>query len=143
MPCSRAARRSSVWYGRYFGRSPRIDRAVVEGLTLIRNDEVEIEIDRVAEALAARACAIGIVEGEEARLRFAVKAMAVLALILPREAKALPRLAVLFARHYFKNDLPGLAIADLGRVDDARARFRGYSNAIDQHEDRLREVDFE
>ena len=69
--------------------------------------------------------------------------MAVLALELAREAEAVSGLAVLIARHDFVDDFAGLAIADLGGVHDARARFGGYGNAIDEHEDRLREVDLE
>ena len=122
---------------------PWIDRAVVEGLALVRDDEVEIEVDGVAEALAARTCAIGIVEGKEPRLRLAIEAVAVLALVLAREAEALRWLPVIVTRNNFVNDLAGFAIADLGGIDDARRGFRGDSNAIDQHEDRLREVDLE
>ena len=49
-----------------------------------------------------------------------------------------------FARDDLEDDLAGFAIADLGGVDDARARCPGEtSDAIDEHEDRLREVDFE
>ena len=68
---------------------PGVDCAVVEGLGFIGNDEVEIEVDGVAKALAARACAKGIVEGEEARLGLAVDAMAGFALEGGGEAQAL------------------------------------------------------
>ena len=52
------------------------DGAVGEGLRLVGDDEVGVEVDGVAEALAAWAGAVGIVEGEEARLGLAVGAMA-------------------------------------------------------------------
>ena len=45
---------------------PRLDRAVVERFAGVRNDEIEIEIDRVAESLATRARAPGIVETKTA-----------------------------------------------------------------------------
>src|SRR5467141_593644 len=41
---------------------PGLDRALIQGLAFVGDDEVEIEIDSVAEALAARASAIRIVE---------------------------------------------------------------------------------
>jgi len=41
---------------------PRLDSAFVEGLAFVGDDEAEIEIDGVAEALAARAGPIRIVE---------------------------------------------------------------------------------
>jgi len=46
---------------------------------LVRNNEVEIEIDSVSEALAARTGAIGIVEGEQARLGLLIDGAVVLA----------------------------------------------------------------
>ena len=59
---------------------PRVDGAIFQCLRLVGNDEVEVEVDGVAEALAARARAEGVVEGEEARFRLAVDAMARFAL---------------------------------------------------------------
>ena len=47
---------------------PGLDRALVDGFAAIGNHEIEIEIDGVAEALAARAGAVGIVERKQARL---------------------------------------------------------------------------
>src|SRR5690242_10904144 len=63
--------------GPILGAVPRINCAFIEGLRLVRNDEVEVEVDGVAKALAAWAGPVRIVEGEEARLRLAVCAMAV------------------------------------------------------------------
>ena len=62
--------------GAVFGGGPGVDGAVGEGLGLVGDDEVGVEVDGVAEALAARAGAVGIVEGEEARLGLAVGAVA-------------------------------------------------------------------
>ena len=41
---------------------PGLDRAFVQSFIFVGDDEVEIEVDGVAEALAARASAIRIVE---------------------------------------------------------------------------------
>ena len=47
-----------------------------EGLGFVGDDEVGVEVDGVAEALAAGAGAVGIVEGEEAGFGLAVGAVA-------------------------------------------------------------------
>ena len=62
--------------GAVFGGGPGGDGAFVEGLGFVGDDEVGVEVDGVAEALAARAGAVGIVEGEEARLGLAIGAVA-------------------------------------------------------------------
>src|SRR6185437_12031263 len=54
------------------GAVPRINGAFVECLRFVGNDEVEVEVDGVAKALAARAGSVGVVEGEQARLRLAI-----------------------------------------------------------------------
>ena len=58
------------------GLGPRVDGAGVEGFGAVGDDEVGVEVDGVAEALAARAGAVGIVEAEEARLGLAIGAVA-------------------------------------------------------------------
>jgi hypothetical protein len=62
--------------GAILGASPGIDRAFVQRLLLIGNDQVEIEVDGVAEALAALAGAIRVVEREQPGLGLAVDAVA-------------------------------------------------------------------
>ena len=62
--------------GAVFRRGPRGDGSCGEGFGFVGDDEVGIEIDRVAEALAARAGSVGVVEGEEAWLGLAVGAVA-------------------------------------------------------------------
>ena len=62
--------------GPIFGASPGIDGAFVQRLLLIRDDQVEIEVDGVAKALAALAGAIRVVEREQPGLRLAVDAVA-------------------------------------------------------------------
>ncbi len=76
---------------------PGVDGAVVEGLGAVGDDEVGVEVDGVAEALAARAGAVGVVEAEEARLGLAVGAVAGGALEGGGESQCLRGLGV-FAR---------------------------------------------
>ena len=59
---------------------PGIDGALVQRLLLVRNDQVQVEIDGVAEALAALAGSVRIVEREQPGLGLAVDAMAELTL---------------------------------------------------------------
>ncbi len=83
--------------GTVFGAVPGIDCALGEAERLVGNDEVEVEVDCVAEALAARTCAEWIVEAEEARLGFCSGTMAVFALVGTGEAQS-ARLGSLFAQ---------------------------------------------
>ena len=62
--------------GAVLGGVPGGDGAFGEGLGAVGDDEVGVEVDGVAEALAAGAGSVGIVEGEEARLGLAVGAVA-------------------------------------------------------------------
>src|SRR5713226_10051212 len=59
---------------------PRLDGAVIERFAAVGDHQVEVEVNRIAEALAARARPVGAVEGEQARLRLLVNAAAALAL---------------------------------------------------------------
>src|ERR1039458_298267 len=58
---------------------PWIDRPVAQRLGFIRNHQVEIEVNRVAKSLAARASSVRIIERKQTRLRILVAASAVLA----------------------------------------------------------------
>src|SRR6202040_2374689 len=51
------------------GLGPGLNRAFGQSLALVRDHQIEIEIDGVAESLASRAGAVRIVEGEKPRLR--------------------------------------------------------------------------
>ena len=64
-----------------FGAVPGIDRPVAEAEFLVGDDQVQIEVHRVTEALAARTCPERIIETEQARLRLAACAMTTLALV--------------------------------------------------------------
>src|SRR5206468_5455005 len=105
-----------------FRLGPRLDRALVQRLRRIRDHQVEIEINRVSESLAARASAIWVVERKQARLRLFISNIAALALESLREAQPLLRFAI--AGHSLEDHFARLAIADLHRVNNARARIR-------------------
>ena len=132
--------------GRVLRPRPRIDGALSERFRLVRDDEVQIEIDRVAKTLAAWTGAERIVEREQAWLRFTVDPMTVIAFVLATVSYALARLSVVIAGYNFEDNLTTLAIANFYCVDDARAVLRRHSDAIHQHVDRVciraAEVDF-
>ena len=137
-----AARIISPWCGRYLVVRPGGDGAVGEGFGFVGDDEVGVEVDGVAEALAARAGAVGVVEGEEARLGLAVGAVAGGALEGGGEAVACV-LFSFFARDCEELDFAGFAVAGFDGVDDACADVGGDGEAVDEDEDGLGEVEFE
>ena len=61
------------------GLCPGLDRALGQRLAFVRDHQVQIKIDRVAESLAARARSVRIVEREKIRLRLRVGNLAALA----------------------------------------------------------------
>src|SRR2546426_890943 len=103
---------------------PRLDGALVERFATVRNHQVEIEINRIAEALAARAGAVRAVEREQARLRLLIDQGAILALKALVEYQAL-RTAALAAGligHKLEDGLAlSFAVANLNGVHQARA----------------------
>src|SRR6202008_2631370 len=70
-----------------FRLRPRLNRTLAQSLHLVGNDEVKVEVDRIAESLAARARPIRIVEGKQPGLRLLIAQIAVLALEPLREAQ--------------------------------------------------------
>ena len=76
-----------------FWAVPGIDRSVIQGQCFVGDDEVQVEVDGVAEALAAGAGAKGIVEAEEARFGLGGGTMAGAALEGGGEAVELVRSA--------------------------------------------------
>ena len=87
MPACLAKRFRSVNSGRYFGLVHGSIAPSFSVFDLVRNHQIKIEIDGVAEALAARAGSVGIVEREQPRLRLLVAQVAVLAFKALREAQ--------------------------------------------------------
>ncbi len=102
-----------------FRRGPGVNGAVVEGLRSVGDDQTRVEIDGVAETLAARACAERIVEAEQPGLGLAVGAVAGGALkgrgVAHAAAQAPSR------GQGLELDLAGLAVAGLDGVDEAGA----------------------
>ena len=126
--------------GPALGPVPGVDRAVIEAQALVGNHQVQVEVHRVAKALAARTGAEGIVEAEQARLRLAAGAMAALALV--QSGKAMARTGGGFvARELFKGHLAGLAVGDLRGIYYAGAILGAHDNAVQQNKNRKRKVE--
>ncbi len=150
-------------HGAVFAGGPGGDGVAVEGLRLVGDDEVGVEVDGVAEALAAGAGAVGIVEGEEAGLGLAVGAVAGGA--LEGGGVAEPSIDVSGGRPHpllrkewgtrfcggvfggagegVELDFAGLAVAGFDGVDEAGADVGGEGEAVDEDEDGAVEVEFE
>ena len=128
--------------GAILGPVPGIDGSVIQRQSLVGNDQVHVEVDGVAESLAARACAERVVEAEQPRLRFAPGPMAVRALVGRGKAKT-RTLRRLFTRNHFEDHFAAFAIGDFSRVHNARAILRAHHDAIDQHKHRQSEVEIE
>ena len=128
---------------------PGIDGAVIQAQPLIRNHQIQIEIDGVPESLASRASAEGIVEAEQPRLGLAPRAMAVARTRTPRETSAVcaprPARRLLSAppRHLLENHFASLAISDLRRIHNTRAVFGVDNDPIHQHKHRQREINLQ
>src|SRR5229473_8406576 len=97
---------------------PRFDGAVVERLARIGNDQIQIEIDGIAEALATRTRSVGIVKGKEPGLRFLVESSVLLAFEAFVERKPLGRIPRT-VRDKFENGfaLP-FAVTNFNGVDE-------------------------
>ena len=117
------------------GLGPRIDGALLNRERAVRDHQVHVVIDGVAKALAPLASTIRIVEAEQARLRLGELLPATLAGKFFAEAQRLS------AARGLKDHLARLAITDLEGVDQPLPDVRGDRNAIDQHVNRLREID--
>jgi hypothetical protein len=117
--------------------------AVVERLALIGDDQIQVEVDGVAESLAARTRSVRIVEREKPGLGFLVKCAVILAFESFVEGEPLggiPRIV----RDKFENGfaLP-FAVANFDGVNEPRARLRIDGETVDQDVDRFRKIDVE
>ena len=124
-----------------FRFGPGLNRTFIQSLAFVGDDQIEIEINGVAEPLAARTRSIGIVEGEQPRLRLIVSASVVLTFEALRKAEPLKAFAL--ARSRLEDDFSGFAIPDFHRVDDPRTSVRCDHQAVNQCEDRLRKIHFQ
>ena len=123
--------------------SPRFDRAIGERFAFVGDDAVEIEIDGVAETLAARAGAVRIVERKQARLRLLVDRAAFFAFEALVENHAL-RFFVWSIRNEFQDGFAAaFAVANFDGVHQARADFWRERETVDQHINRLGEIHVE
>ena len=123
------------------GFCPRLDRTFIQSFFFVGDDEIEIEIDGVAEALATRTRAIRIVKRKQPRLGLFVAAAVVLALEALRKTQPLRRSLISIANRGFENHFARLAISDLDRVDNARALVRRDDQTVHQPKHRHGEID--
>src|SRR5579863_558076 len=124
-----------------FGFCPRLDGALVQGLRLIWNHQIEIEINGVPEALTTGTGTVRIVKRKQPRLGFFVAEIASLAFETVRKAHPFHRL--LLARGSLENNLARFAIADFDRIHNPCPRLPRNHQAIHQQKNRLREINVE
>ncbi len=137
-----AARSISPWWGAVLGGGPGSDGAFGQGLRAVGDDEVGIEVDGVAEALAAGAGSVGVVEGEEAGFGLAVGSVAGSAFEGGGKAEVLG-CGFGVAGDGVELDFTGLAVTGLDGVYDSCAGVGGDGEAVDEDEDGGIEVQFE
>src|ERR1019366_5430580 len=124
-----------------FWLGPGLDHPFGEGEGLVRDHQVQIEIDGVAEALTAWTRAKWIVEREQPWFRFFVTKVAHLALETLRETQSLRSFTL--RRSGLEQHFAGLAVALFDRIHDARPRLRGNRDTIDQHQYRFGKIELE
>ena len=121
------------------GFGPGVDGAVVEGAGGVGDDEGEVVIDGIAEALASRAGALGVIEGEERGFGDREFEVALAAGESFREAEAE---GFGFAG-LFEEDFAGFAVAEFHGIDDALHLIGADDEAIGKDEDVVGEVEVE
>ena len=117
---------------------PRLNRTFGQALNLVRNDEVEIEINGIAKPLTARASSVGIIKRKKSWLRLLITQVTVLALKPLREAEsatdtAVRRFCLGSIPRNLKNNFPRFAIRRLDRIHQACPRFSRHNQPVDQH----------
>ena len=117
---------------------PWIDRAFFKRQGGVRNHEVQIVIDGVAEPLTARARAGRVVEAEQAGLGNSKLHSAGFACEFFAVSKPLP-----FPARLLKNNFSRFAITDLDRVDDPLMHVPAQCQSVDQNPYRLVEIDLQ
>src|SRR4029079_7675254 len=118
---------------------PRIDSALFERKIRVRDDQIEIVIHGVAEALANRTCTHWIVETEHAGLGRRCRQTTFLAAecLAKMQARGFGDARLLEA------NFSGFSVEDLDGSDQPLMRIRLNDNAVGQYKERLREIDFE
>jgi len=122
---------------------PGGDGALGEGAGAVGDDEVGIEVDGVAEALAARAGAERIIEREEAGLRFLVERAVIFAFEALVESEALRRIAGRVGDKFQHGLAASFAITDLDGIHETRAGFGIHREPVHEDVDGLREIHVE
>src|SRR4029077_9487309 len=127
--------------GTIFRLRPRLDCALRQSFRPVRNHQIKIEVDGIAESLAARTCAVGIVEREQTRLGLFISQIAVLALEALGVTQAPGRLLLVGCD--FKNHLAARAVFGFDCIYDAGPGLCRNSQTVHEHKDRLAEVQIE
>src|SRR5579859_5083673 len=130
-------KRAIAWFG------PRLNRAFIQRFAGVRHDEIQVEVDGIAETLAAWARAVRIVERKQARLGLLIKRAIVLAFETFVEGKTLRRITGRILDELQDGFAVALAIANFDGVREARAGFGIHGEAIDENVDGLREIHVE
>src|SRR5215469_8384587 len=120
---------------------PWLDGSFFDGLPRIGNHEIQIEIDSIAKALAARARAVRIVEREQARLRLLIQGTVIFALESFVEAQTLRGASRAVADEFQNGFALAFAVADFDGIDEARARLKIHNQPIHEHINRLCKID--
>ncbi len=122
---------------------PGLNDALVDGLAAIGDHQIDIEVDGVAKSLAARARAVGIVEGKQARLGLLIGQAAIFAFKAIAEDDAFGGGTSFGGRKFEDGFALAVAIADFDGVGQARTDLRRDGQAIHEHIDGLREIDIQ
>ena len=121
------------------GFGPGIDGAVVEGAGGVGDDEGEVVIDGIAEALTGGAGALGVIEGEEGGFGDGEFEVALAAGEALGEADA----GGFGFAGLFEEDFAGFAVAEFDGIDDALHLIGADDEAVGEDEDGLGEVEVE
>src|SRR5208337_1263564 len=124
-----------------FWLRPGFDGALGQRERFVRDDKVQVEVNRIAESVAARTCPEWIVERKQPRLGFLAADVALLAFEALREPQSLWLFAV--ARGSLEQNFAGFAVALFHGIDNARPNIRRNRDAVDEHGHRFGEVQIE
>src|SRR2546423_1901248 len=109
---------------------PRFNQSFIDSLGWIRDDEVEIKINRISKTLAARTCPERIVKRKQPRLRLFILQMTTLALETMGEAQALRSSIV--SGNSLKYHFARFPITRLNRIDNTGSSVRRNRYPVNQ-----------
>src|SRR5207248_627893 len=124
---------------------PRFNGIVGQSFGFVGDDQIEVEINSIAEALAPWTSAEWVVKRKEAGLGLLVADQAILAFEVLGKAERRCRSGISFARNVFENHFTGFTKRDLDAIHQTGTGFRLGSNnqPIYQYKDWLIEVNVE